>query len=87
MSGVGFSLGLVVVESDDDVGEQDHVGHHGCCGAGVGRVAFLGDASVWIDVFFRVTLREGFEEEEVGGVERGCLVYHIPPKRALTVRK
>ena len=33
---VGFALGFVVVEGDDDVGEQDDVGDDGGGGAGVG---------------------------------------------------
>ena len=35
-SEVCFALGLVVVEGDDDVGEQDDVGDDGGGGAGVG---------------------------------------------------
>ena len=33
---VGFALGFVVVEGNDDVGEQDDVGDDGGGGAGVG---------------------------------------------------
>jgi hypothetical protein len=35
-SDVGFPLGLVVVESDDYVGDEDDVGDDGGGGAGVG---------------------------------------------------
>ena len=33
---VGFALGFVVVEGDDDVGEEDDVGDNSGGGAGVG---------------------------------------------------
>jgi hypothetical protein len=33
---VGFTLRLVVIEGDDDIGEQDDVGDDGGGGAGVG---------------------------------------------------
>lgn len=39
---VCFALGFVVVEGDDDVGEEDDVGDDGGGGAGVGRVAWVG---------------------------------------------
>lgn len=35
-SNVSFPLGLVIVEGDDYIGEEDDVGDDGCSGAGVG---------------------------------------------------